>query len=194
MGLFDWSKKKRDTQSIGCGPLELSYSIQVYKSPTSERIAALHREATTHKDMNWPAAVTCLQEAVSLMREHPGNYVLDRWTRLPVFLQQAGRFEEAMQEFEKLLSEVEGRVKQEGPDSASAAWLEYMVNLNNQKIYDKIRMVCKREKRRDDAARYGALSKQYAERYFELRAIVDQEREAERLAYDERKMAERISS
>ncbi len=187
MGFFDWTKKKNDTQIIDCGPVKLSYSIQVTKSPTYEKIAALHREATTHKKVNWPAAVTCLQKAARLMREHPGNYVIDRWTRLPVFLQQAGRFEEAMQEFDQLLSEVEDRVKQESSDDASSAWIEYIVNLNHQKIYDKMHMVCKRQKNLEDAARYGGLSTQYAARVSELRVIVDQEREVRRLAYERKR-------
>lgn len=187
MVFIDWLKRKNDPKAIDCGSVKLSYSIQVNKNPTSEKIAALHREATTYKEVNWPAAVTCLQRAVRLMRKHPGNYILDHWTRLPVFLQQAGRFEEAMQEFDRLLNEVEDRVKQESPDDASAAWIEYIVNLNCQKIYDKMRMVCKRQKRLNDVTRYRALSNQYAERVSELRVIVDQEREARQMAYERKR-------
>lgn len=120
------------------------------------------------------------------MRQHPSDYVLDRWTRLPVFMQQAGQFDEAMQEFERLLSEVEERVRQESPDRASPAWIEYQINRNYQTIYDKMRMVCKRQKRSDDAAKYGQLSIEYGERTEELRVIVDAERKAERRAYQEK--------
>lgn len=176
MGVFDWFKKKPDVKKIDCGPVTLTCQIVVNKNPTNEKIAALHREATTHKDVNWLAAVECLKEAAALMRQYPSNYVLDRWTRLPVFMQQAGQFDEAMQEFERLLSEVETRVRQECLESASVAQVEHLVNLNYEKIYDKMRMVCKRQKLPSAAAEYALLSDQYGERVKELRIIVDRER------------------
>lgn len=191
MGLFDWLKKKNSKNTIQYGSVTLSHSIEVTKNPVQEKIAALHREATTHKVSNWPAAVACLQEAVDLMRQHPSDYVLDRWTRLPVFMQQAGQFDEAMQEFERLLSEVEERVKQECQDRVSQAYIEYQTNRNYQTIYDKMRMVCKRQKRPDEAAKYGQHSIEYGERVEELRVIIDAEREAERRKY-EKKMAARL--
>jgi hypothetical protein len=83
------------------------------------------------------------------MCQRGGNYVSDRWTRLPVFLQQAGRFEEAMQEFNRLLSEVGARVKNEFPDSATPEMIEKYIQLNQDKIYDKMQMVRNRQKRLD---------------------------------------------
>lgn len=189
MGFGDRLKKKPEIKTIDCGPVTLSYSIQVTKSPIYERIAALHREATTHKVANWPAAVACLQEAVGLMRAHPSNYVLDRWTRLPVFMQQAGQFDEAMLEFELLLGEVEERVKQESHDGASTTWIEYSTNRNYATIYDKMRMVCKRQKLTTAAAEYALLSSQHGKTAAELRVVVDQEWNNERLAYEQKKAA-----
>lgn len=121
------------------------------------------------------------------MREYPGHYVIDRWIRLPVFLQQAGRFDEAMQEFEKLLKEVQGRVRQETLENATENWISYQEHINYQKIYDKMRMVCKREKWADEVKKYASLATRHAEEVERLREVVDKEWQAERDAYQRKK-------
>lgn len=156
----------RKAEPIGNSGLTATMSIT--KNPIDERIAALHREATQHKGDDWNAAIACLQEASDLMRRHGGYYGFDRWTRLPVFLQQAGRFDEAMREFERLLSEVEDRVKNEGSDRSTPASIQKYIHLNYQQIYDKMRMVCKRQKLLDKAAEYQALTEKHARLYEEL--------------------------
>jgi len=151
------------------GQTTATSTIVISKNPIDERIAALHREATQHKNNNWEAAVTCLLEASELMRLHGGIYVMDRWTRLPVFLQQAGRFDEAMLEFERLLSEVESRVDAEFEHSKPIVKEKY-VHLNYQKIYDKMRMVCKRQKLTDKTIEYGRLAEEHRQ-HFDILSI-----------------------
>ena len=140
-----------------------THTIFFSKNLIDERIAALHREATTHKKFNWGAGVACLQEASDLMRRHGGNYVIDRWTRLPVFLQQAGRYEDAIKEFKRLLKEVETRVKNDAFEGTSPETIEKYIHLNYFHIYDKMRMVSKRQKDLDQAAKYAILAKKHSD-------------------------------
>lgn len=156
--------------------------IIIQKHPIDERIAALHREATQHKKINWPKAVTCLQEAADLMRRHRNVHTLASWLRLPVFLQHAGRFTEAEKEFERLLKETPARIKRESRPDASANWIEYRTHLELQHIYDKMRLVYKRENRESEATQYAAMSEEHGEQASQLWMIIETEREQKRAA------------
>lgn len=151
-------------------------NIVIRKNPIDERIAALHREATQHKEDDWSKAVACLQDASDLMRRHGGNYGIERWIRLPVFLQQAGRFSESLKEFDRLVKETDERVRRDSRVDASQAWFDYRTHLDLQLIYDKMRMACKREKLKDESIKFAAMSSEHAERAKELRQIIESER------------------
>jgi tetratricopeptide (TPR) repeat protein len=175
---------------IECGPITLTYEVVVTKAPVDEQIAALHREATTLKSSNWDAAIACLKQAATLMRKRKGGYTIGCWLRLPVFLQQAGRFTEAVKELERLIKETPARVKNESPPDASTTWLEYRMHVDLKYIYDKMRLVHKREKRYSEAAQYADMSEEHDKRANELWEVLEAEREQDRLAY-EAKSAER---
>jgi tetratricopeptide (TPR) repeat protein len=84
----------------------ISY-IATHDSPTDQRIAALNRQATVHKENgDWPAAVACLKEAHGLMGKSGLAHTAQAWCRLPLFLQQAGRFDESMAVFDELLDQL----------------------------------------------------------------------------------------
>jgi tetratricopeptide (TPR) repeat protein len=165
------------------GQTGLTATMVINKNPIDERIAALHREATQHKESNWAAAIACLQDASDLMRRHNSHYVLDRWTRLPVFLQQAGRYEEAMQEFQRLLSEVKARVEKEAESVTLPSYRRKLEHQNFEHIYDKMRMVCKREKLPDKALEYQTLAEKHRMIVDELSALLEIERKAEYEAF-----------
>jgi tetratricopeptide (TPR) repeat protein len=136
----------------------------------------LHREATTHKKVNWDAAVACLQEAANLMRQHDSPHIIESWTRLPVFLQQAGRYDEAIQEFERLLSEVKPRVAKEMALSRSSpSVVKGFTHLSYSKIYDKMRLASQRQKLPNKAHEYQHLSEQHKLVYEELMRIAEME-------------------
>lgn len=159
-------------------------NIVIRKNPIDERIAALHREATQHKEDDWSKAVACLQEASDLMRRHGGNYGIERWIRLPVFLQQAGRFPESLKEFDRLVKETDERVRRDSRVDASQTWIDYRTCLDLQHIYDKMRMAYKREKRLMEATQYSDMSAEHGKRAEELWKALETEREQERLAYE----------
>ncbi len=72
-----------------------------------DETSALSRKATALKDAgDWDGAINILREVKERIWASPVNFGIDAWCRLPLVLQQAGRFEESELEFEKLLEEV----------------------------------------------------------------------------------------
>lgn len=168
------------------GQTILSTSVKISRNPVHDRIAALSREATTHKDVNWDAGVACLQEAAHLMR-NSDYYDMDKMLRLPVFLQHAGRFEEAMQEFERLLAEAKSIAQKEMANTDLPTAAKRHTHLYYFHIYDKMHMVCKRQKLKDKAEEYRALSEKHKLVHEELARVVDIERQAQRETYEARR-------
>lgn len=83
--------------------------------------ASLLREATRFADAkNWDAAISCLREARSRMQVSPVSYPIKTWLRLPLYLQKAGRFQEAVDEFRRLIDESEVRVARDYPHQTPA--------------------------------------------------------------------------
>jgi tetratricopeptide (TPR) repeat protein len=150
--------------------------ITVTRTELDLKISALCREATTYKDVDWDKAVACLQEAKALMKKSKVVRGIETWTRLPVFLQQAGRFNEAIKEFKWLLKTVGSRRKKEFKHIEYPTFFECYTHLDHSVIYDKMRMVCKREKRDEDMKKYQALCEQHRFLYEELKPIVEKER------------------
>lgn len=72
-----------------------------------EETAELHKEATRWKrEGDWDKAVAALQKAQARMRQSSFSHTPQDWVRLPLFLQQAGRFVEAEVEFQRLLDDL----------------------------------------------------------------------------------------
>lgn len=155
--------------------MKISASIVVDHDKTAARIAGLHREATVYKSNGrWDAAIKCLRKAVDLMIDCKVAYPTERWTRLGIFLQQAGRHREAMEYFGWLLSDVDRCVQKELGHNTE---LVRQASAHNRRvhIYDKMRLACSREKRSDDATRYTILRDNHHAEWSSLRKLADEE-------------------
>jgi tetratricopeptide (TPR) repeat protein len=159
-------------------------------SEIDDQISELGKRATQLKDVDWDGAISHLRRINALLRRSKVVYPIATWLRLPLFLQQAGRFPEAIQEFNRLIKETPKRVKNQSLSDASATWLEYRMHVDLKYIYDKMRLVHKREKRYSEAAQYADMSEEHDKRANELWEVLETEREQDRLAY-EAKSAER---
>jgi hypothetical protein len=149
-----------------------SITIEVHRD---EETAALLREATAAKNgKNWDRAITCLFEAKVRMGD---GYPIDSRLRLPLFLQQAGRFEEAIMEFQWLIDQVRPRIER-SLDQTSANVRRATIASDMAHIYDKTRLACKREKRFDEAKRYGSLSEQHRAVWQKLQPLIECEQKA----------------
>ena len=127
----------------------------------TERIDALHREATSYKDKKeWEKAIICLREADSLKNKTSTIYPIKHYLRLPLFLQQAGRFDESMQEFEKLINESEQRVLSWLP-KRNISSKKMLIHAELYEIYKAISTACKREKLLELSKKYLALHEKH---------------------------------
>lgn len=135
--------------------------------------AALHREATRMKVAgDWDGAVSALQKAQELMRNSNVINTTESWVRLPLFLQQAGRFEEAMEEFNRLLNEIDTLKAKESsqfPDKFRLGFTHHPRAV----IYDKMRVACKRQKSLEEAANYEVLRDEQREKHEDFRKEFD---------------------
>lgn len=131
-------------------------------------LAELEMQATEFKKAkDWNSAIECLQKA-RLWRGTGTD-------RLPLFLQQAGRFDEAMAEFNLLLDEVDANCMAmfgHQPDFIQQGQSLHM----RAAIYDKMRLACQREKRIVEAKQYATISDDFSKRSLEYRALAEQHR------------------
>ena len=131
-----------------------------------EETAALKREATKLKDIgDWDGAIAALKKA----RDRTGSDDL----RLPVFLQQAGKFDEAIAEFNRMLSGADEQYAIEF--SHQPEFIQRGQALHAKAaIYDKMRLACKRQKLSDEANRYATLCEEYREQFDAYREVADE--------------------
>ncbi len=96
----------------------------------------LLKEATYYKKQgNINKAILILRKAYKILEKTPVQYSVKTYLRLPLYLQQAGRSDEAWLEFNNLITK--GYPNQSRNVSS--------VLLNNTVIYDKMRLFLERE-------------------------------------------------
>lgn len=119
-----------------------------------EQIAALLRQSTAFKDAhNWDEAIASLYQAKTLMLQSGICYPAETWCKLPLYLQQAGRYSESMDEFQFLLSDLPARAKRDsrlnnpavGPQSSKQAMHDNILRNHAEVIETKRALAQKRE-------------------------------------------------
>lgn len=145
----------------GDGGITLKYQVTTRPETESEETSKnLLKEATKKKDDgDLTGAIACLREAYNLMSqpEHTTIYPIDTYLRLPVMLQQAGLYTEAIVEFKNLACGSQKQIAREF-SHAPKDTQNSLVAMNYAKIFDKMRLVAHREKHLVHAVYYQALS------------------------------------
>lgn len=132
-----------------------------------EVFADLNRQATqARSDGDMDKAVALLQQA----KQRQGDSYED--TRLALYLQHAGRFDEAMAEFEWLLHRLEQRVENDMAHTTPTRRKAF-VSYGRHVIHDKARLASEREGRSDLAQFHGQLADQYEKEERKQRAAAD---------------------
>jgi hypothetical protein len=128
------------------------------KTASEERSSELLKEATRKKDeKDMEGAISCLREAYMLMAQSTISYPIETFLRLPLYLQQAGRYAESVAEFEKLLTNTSAKIAKEF-SHVSAKQQNGLAAMERAIIFDKMRLAAQREKQFVYAAYYQVLS------------------------------------
>lgn len=121
-----------------------------------DKVAELLRQATAFKDQkDWDAALTALAEAKRLMLVSPVSYPAETWCKYPLYLQQAGRFEEAISEFQFLLDDLERRARRDaqlddpnvGPESQKLEYYKGIIHNDGRIINEKMALARSRQQK-----------------------------------------------
>lgn len=120
---------------------------QTGRSDVSSR-ELLKRATQQKREGQLDAAVASLREAYELTKQESTVRGIDTYLRLPMYLQKAGRPDEAWQEFNRLLHD--GYPNQLGDPSVRP--------MENSKVYDKMHLFLQREGHEKKAVQYGILS------------------------------------
>lgn len=124
---------------------------------SDESLTTLLRESTTFKDAGrWIEAVASLYQAKALMLASTVCYPAETWCKLPLYLQQAGRFTEAMDEFQFLLDDLPRRARHDaqldnpnvGPEASKQRFYKTILKADEPIIKDKRALAQKRETKR----------------------------------------------
>ena len=124
------------------------HPVTYHASAEEERIRELMKAATALSDTDPNAAVETFRKAAALIPQTETDYTVAPFLRVPRYLQQAGRQEEAWEEFQQLLKGGYPNMQQ-----GKGAWHQM-----ESAVYDKMRLFLQREKRPGEAVQYGVRS------------------------------------
>lgn len=126
----------------------------MFKFVSDDRVAELLKQATVLKEQKeWDAALVVLFEAKQLMLVSPVSYPAATWCKYPLYLQQAGRFEEAIVEFQFLLDDLERRARKDaqvdnlsvGTKRQKMTYYQIIINNDRRIIKEKMALAQKRQ-------------------------------------------------
>lgn len=139
--------------------VNMKYEVSVReKTESEERSSELLKVATRKKDeKDIEGAISCLEEAYMLMAQSTISYPIETFLRLPLYLQQAGRYAESVEEFEKLLTNTSAKIAKEFSHISSKRQ-NGLAAMERAIIFDKMRLAAQREKQFTYAAYYQVIS------------------------------------
>lgn len=125
-----------------------SISKQVKNDDWPDNIDSLLKIATSLKKNDPALGAEVLRKAYQLAENETVAYPVDTFLRLPMFLQLAGKNDEAWAEYNRLLAE----------GFPSEIKSNEMLYVNHSAIYDKMRLFLEREKKPIQAVKFGVYS------------------------------------
>jgi hypothetical protein len=170
-----WERKPAKIETSG------STTTTWYEStPAEEHVRLLNLEATQLKESDIDLAIDYLRRARALALAIDAVQTTEWHLRLPLFLQQAGRMDEAVDEFEILLAGFD-RFGTPNPQTSNLS-KEYFRNVYLATVYDKLRLAWKREKNSAKTAEAQAKCELHRAEQQRLWLLLEAERAAAREA------------
>ena len=148
MSILDILFGKQHNKRKKLNHVETKPRINEVTESAEQHISALLKQATKLKqEGKTDDAIQCLRDAFAKIKNCSEVYSIDTYLRLPLYLQQAGRNDEAWSEFNNLLI-----------NTGQLGSGDTVLPMDHSKIYDKMRLFLQREKRFLEAVRFGILS------------------------------------
>lgn len=150
--------------------LSISYAVN-----NDSGIGELLKKATAYKSAKkWELALQSLAEAKALMLKSGISYPIETWCKYPLYLQQAGKFNESIAEFRFLLDDLERRARKESrlddcdSDSKELKLIYYhgIIDSGRKTIKEKMALAKKREVKKS-TRKHLSINLGLALRYFE---------------------------
>lgn len=162
----------------------MTYQINITTSKPTEqqaRIFELDKTATALKKKgDMEGAIKCLAESFEIRKQHGGTEP-EGWTKYPLYLQQAGHFDEAVRTFSWLIENAE-EITQMAPDMADQPpfVMQWQTQMFLAKVHDKARLSCQRQSQTEGAASHDEQRATCLDKVERLGKIVALHRERER--------------
>ncbi|KGQ31921.1 hypothetical protein [Gallibacterium anatis] len=156
------------------------------KKASSNDYWELHRMATAFKDnKDWEGALACLKVAKYLSVTIGGSITTQSLLRLPLFLQQAGKFEEAKFELQDLYESAEAIAKQQsiGITHNQALFQQKFKALFLEYLFDKARLIYKRQKLLPQSEEFAQTSKTYQSEVTYINELLEKQCQIDREEY-----------
>lgn len=156
------------------------------KKATSDDYWELHKMATAFKTAkDWGGALACLNRAKYLSVTIGSAVDVQSLCRLPLFLQQAGKFEEAKFELQELFENADAFAKQQASElnRSQALFQRKFKALFLEYLFDKARLIYKREKELEKSEEFARMSKSYQEEVDYIDELIEQQCEIDRQEY-----------
>lgn len=130
---------------------EITITMHVEDDYVESEVSRLLRQATAKKDAgDLEGAIATLKQAYGEMAKEEMDYGIDPLLRLPMYLQAAGRNDEAWGEFNRLILE-----------SMKKAHDPILHAIEQAAIHDKMRLFLQREGKNAMAVRFGVMAHMY---------------------------------
>jgi hypothetical protein len=125
-------------------------------------ISQLHKKATALKKTDIHHAIECLREANNIIEQSGSAKEIEPLLRLPLFLQQAGLFDDAVEEFNLLLHDAEKDAVLCIPENnRTENTLKSAIHFRHWAIYDKMRIAYKRQKLIHQSEEYSKMAAEH---------------------------------
>ena len=156
------------------------------------RFGELMKQATAHKRAgNWDEAVRCAGEAHAIaLASHAGGFAAEAWTKYPLYLQQAGRYDEAMRVFHQVIAAADSILAREMSHQPAFIQRGYAFNLRSV-VFDKMRVAAERERRNDEAEAFTGKATEEADAFEAFTKVRDLHRKREQKKVMQRRAANR---
>ena len=125
----------------------------------------LQKLATSYKGDNWALCLACLFKAKPFLYTKGSAPLLQQMTRLPIFLQQAGLFEESKYELQELFDNVDSHIEKcaESIGKNKELYKKYLKALYLNHLFDKARLIYKREGLNNLSIQFKSIASSYFE-------------------------------